>query len=609
MPHFLDREGSLVTDDRVGAAVSIRVLEMVDNQSQELTVRNRIRNIMDGGNAAVAALLGEAWAETVDGMPVANLMLSGMTRLGQKLGRRPDVKVDPPVSNDSDRARERAERRERIVESYDFDSKLELKLPQVGRWLPGYGFATMVIQHGRNTQGEPFPDLQIRDPFETFHGDWGVDQQPDDVAFLRLISRDRLARMFPAFEDRIRSTSPGIVRSRLGSTTTGRLSNEARWASRGRNVVELYEYMNDEGSWWVMPEAALVLNFVRNPLKGRPPFYAGKRYSFSRLTSQYEHIIGLMAAMARMNLLTIVAAEDAVMAETNIVGELMGENYMTGRGAINFFTPGTQVAKMNNQVPFQALQQADRLERQMRLVAGYPVTDDGISPNSFVTGRGLNELNSSVDREVREYFTVMADMLTEMDSRRLEWDERAYGSRLKAMHATHRGAPFSEKYRPATAIKGDWRTRRVFGAMAGFDEPTKIITGLQLLQADIIDTDTMREQIDGLESHTKIRERIRAEKAERVLFDTLLQMATQGNDPRVLSAAIELLPEGDMKKRLTDIFGPPEEQPAPEEVAADQQLSELASGGPPSTQTVLSRLVASNSGVSPVAGIQNVGQL
>ena len=34
--------------------------------------------------------------------------------------------------------------------------------------------------------------------------------------------------------------------------------------------------------------------------------------------------------------------------------------------------------------------------------------------------------------------------------------------------------------------------------MAGYDEPQKIVTGLQLLQAGIIDTQTLQENLDGL---------------------------------------------------------------------------------------------------------------
>ena len=48
--------------------------------------------------------------------------------------------------------------------------------------------------------------------------------------------------------------------------------------------------------------------------------------------------------------------------------------------------------------------------------------------------------------------------------------------------------------------------------MAGFDEPQKIVTGLQLLQAGVIDTETLQDNIDGLENIQKVQERIRKGK-------------------------------------------------------------------------------------------------
>ena len=84
-----------------------------------------------------------------------------------------------------------------------------------------------------------------------------------------------------------------------------------------------------------------------------------------------------------------------------------------------------------------------------------------------------------------------------------------------------------------------YETRRVYGVMAGFDEPQKIITGLQLKQQGIIDTQTLQENMDGLDNITKIQQRINAEKAETVLFESLMSQAAQGN-PKATMAAIEI---------------------------------------------------------------------
>ncbi len=71
--------------------------------------------------------------------------------------------------------------------------------------------------------------------------------------------------------------------------------------------------------------------------------------------------------------------------------------------------------------------QIDRIERQLRVGSSYPVSDDAISPNSFVTGRGLQELLSSVDLNVKEYQLSLKTAMEELDYKRLEMDEALNG--------------------------------------------------------------------------------------------------------------------------------------------------------------------------------------
>ena len=79
----------------------------------------------------------------------------------------------------------------------------------------------------------------------------------------------------------------------------------------------------------------------------------------------------------------------------------------------------------------------------------------------------------------------------------------------------------------------------MYGVITGFDEPQKIITGLQLKQQGIIDTQTLQENMDGLDNITKIQNRINSERAETVLFESLMAQAAQGN-PKATMAAIEI---------------------------------------------------------------------
>ena len=159
--------------------------------------RSRIRDIMNGGSAAVTALLGNSVDVEYHELPAPNLFLTALERFAQKLGRSPDLKVDIVNEKDSERSRKKSEKLERIVNSYDGFQKLNMQLPQVGRWLPGYGFVVWVINHKKDKDGNPYPYAQLRDPFTCFPGNFGNDQQPDELAIISRVPHDTLAKQYP----------------------------------------------------------------------------------------------------------------------------------------------------------------------------------------------------------------------------------------------------------------------------------------------------------------------------------------------------------------------------------------------------------------------------
>jgi hypothetical protein len=234
-------------------------------------------------------------------------------------------------------------------------------------------------------------------------------------------------------------------------------------------------------------------------------------------------------------------------------------------------------------MPYQLFQQVDRLERQLRMVGGYPVTDDSQSPNSFVTGAGLSELNSTMSLMINEYREIIKHAITEMDAKRLEMDVvLSYTQEIKKkpMAGFFNGSAFTENYSPLSDIGGDFRTRRIYGVMAGFDEPQKIVTGLQLLQAGVIDTETLQDNIDGLDNIAKVQERIRKTKAEQVLFDSILARAAQGDASATMAAiAIYEFPN-EMTAIMKQFYTPEEPQMTPEqEMMIQQQMMQQQMGG------------------------------
>ena len=533
--------------------------------------KQRIKQILDGGADGIKALLGKNANLPNDDLTTVNLLDSGLRKFAQRLRFMPDVKVDTRIDRDSQRERDRAGKRERIAQSYDQASRMELAMPQVGRWLPGYGIVAWIIRERVDMAGNPYPHAELRDSFDVMPGWFGPDQQPDELAVRRMVPAKQLAKMYPQFGvtfDEHMTRAVGIV-------------GQGQWESYLRTGIEVIE------------------------------LYTAKRFSFNRLQGHYTHTIGLMAMMAKLNALQLIAAEDSVFRETNIVGEMESETYDRGRFALNFFAPGTQIAKPPVDQAFQLFQQIDRIERQLRVGAGYPVSADGQSPLSFATGQGLDRLQEGIDGETSEYQLVLKHAFEMLDARRLEWDEQMYGKMTKTVRFNVGGNAVVETYRPDRDIKGDYHTRRVYGVMAGWDEPQKIVTGLQLVQGRIIDRQTMQENLTGLENIGLVNERITQEELDTHLMEVLKQQASQG-DPKATLALVQIRKNPDQRQTILDRhFTPeePEQTPEEQQFLAEEQnpMAQLfgEAGGQPPVSTVLSRLEGSGA----EGGIQTVGRL
>jgi hypothetical protein len=549
----------------------------------------RIKAILNGGSDGIKALLGNTM-ETSDAdlLPAPNMLQSGIDRLAQKISGIPQVRVDVPNENDSTRAKMRAEKLERIVTNYDDKQNLLNQLQQASRWLPGYGYCAWVITTKRDTNGFFYPSAELRDPYDTFVGNLGPDQQPREMAVIRRVPRYKLAQIYPEFAEQILKQDEDAEEAQDNATPFLSYENnrEQAWEDNTYSGVRIIEYYDMGGTYIVFPERNMILDFIPNVLS-TPPFVFMKRVSFDQLKGQYDHVIGLMAMMAKINIMSAIAMEDSVFTETNISGEIESGQYRKGRFAVNYLAPGTQVSKPMNNMPYQLFQQIDRLERQLRMVGGYPVTDDSQSPNSFVTGAGLSELNSTMSLMISEYRDIIKAAMVQMDAKRLEMDvilSYSQGISKKPMAGFLNGAAFSENYNVLQDIGGDFRTRRIYGVMAGFDEPQKIVTGLQLLQAGVIDVETLQDNIDGLENIAKVQERIRKNKAEQVLFDSILARSAQG-DPAATMAAIAIY---EYPTAITEImkqfYTPQEPQMTPEQemMIQQQMMQQQMMGGQPS---------------------------
>jgi hypothetical protein len=569
--------------------------------------RQRIRQIMNGGTAGIAAIMAWDQGKGSSGkmnsnslgsdLPAANMMASGVERLAQKVGVIPTLKM-PYGVRDSDAERKRAEKRERIVEGWDRLSRVRMQFPQVGRWLPGYSYTAWVIRPRQDkVTRQLWPHLALRDPFDTWPGFFGAEQQPHEVGFRRNVPISALEATYPE----IPWAAYAARRNKGEASVTG---FDSTWEG-ANGGVQIIEYLDESGSYVCAPEFDVVADYIPNICDTGPMFWVASRFSFDKRISQYHHTIGLVAMMAKMNVLALIASEDSTFRETNIIGDMEGNTYERGRFAINFFEPGTRIEKPTGENNTQLFQQIDRLERQLRIGAAYDQGSDSLAARGgFITGRGQQELRDPIEANIGEYQRIISDAMEELDTRRLEWEEKHEGSKRKRVFYIDGSKQGEETYVPSVDIGGSYRSRRVYGMMATWDDNSKIVAGLQLLQGGIIDTLTMQENLDGLDDVAKINQRINQDRAKADLFAALEQRAAQG-DPQAAMVLVEILDKPDQTVTiLKKFFTPQEPQMSPEEQAmAGGTNPEMQIGPPPNIQSVLTELEAS--GVTG-GGVQTV---
>jgi hypothetical protein len=316
--------------------------------------------------------------------------------------------------------------------------------------------------------------------------------------------------------------------------------------------------------------------------------------------------------------MSLIATEDSINRETNIYGGIIGKDYKRGRKSVNYFPLGAKVERPQGDFPVGAMEQINRLENQLRIQTAYPRDQDGISPNSYATGRGIDTLRAPTVDLVEEYQRSLGIALEKIDARRLEWDELMYPEGTKPMAGVYAGAGYIDKYSPKKDIAGQWHVRREYGPMAGIDEPSKIVAGVQLLQAGVISVEDFRAMLHNLGDLDLVRDNVRRDRTEQVLWQ-VLEQAGLSEDPAERQRARLILTKifrdpSRAGEELEKFFTAEEPQPSPEE----QAMLAAAAGGPPQpgglppdVTTVLSQLGQSGGikgGIQTVGRVQNPAQ-
>jgi hypothetical protein len=170
-----------------------------------------------------------------------------------------------------------------------------------------------------------------------------------------------------------------------------------------------------------------------------------------------------------------------------------------------------------------------------------------------------------------------------------EMDEAYWPDTEKTVNGISSGAPYSVKYTPRTAIKGDYSVSVTYGMTAGMDPNRAIVFLLQLRADQAIDRDTMQRMLPFEVDVDQLQRRIDIEQMNDGLKQGMLAllanapaMGAQGIDPlKTLQQAASIIKDRENGKpfhlAVLEAFQP--DPQAPQLNPQEQLMQQLMGGG------------------------------
>lgn len=457
---------------------------------------------------------------------VPNIIYSAWRSFTHQIGQMP--KLFGVSRLDSPTAQSRAEKHEQRIKSRLEAMRFRSLMPQAASWFVAHGLQPFTLTFDPALGSSR---VMARDPLTCYPDTvWPNKAHLEDCIFISKYKPSQAIALFPEIG--------GLL---------SRYDDEPR-------EVEITELVLPQVTIVAMTEPeSYILREFKNPFGITPVWVARDISPDLDFHGQFDQLVPILVAQARLMALAVSYAEQQVAAETVIVGEVTSNQgrWATGPGAVNQIQPqqGASVQKLNNNMSPQVFQEIDRFERAMRISGPFPSSLSGESSTTWATGRGIEKLSESVDFEVSSKQEILAATLGEVFNAIPDF-ERAYG--IIDPH-------FSKDVYVVPTF--------AFGA-----SPVNAVRLMQLNQTGLMSTQTTRNQLPEIEDAQAEEQQVTIERLREALVANLQGQAGQGQaDPDLLLSLIK-----DIREKKTPI----EEAYATFQKAQQEQMASLLGGAP-----------------------------
>jgi len=548
-----------------------QIADKVEALRKRYTQRDqRMQDVTEVRRGNMEAVYPDMFPEGMSKPMIANFVDVAARDLAEIIAPLPSFNCHT-TDTTSTNAKKRASTRTMIVNHIVEFSGLQTQMYTGADWYNTYAFLPFVIE----------PDFQARMPRIRVENPMGA--YPEFDRYGRCVS---YAKRYLKTVRELIVEFPEYERQILGD--------------KGRNgnldsLLDLVRYEDKDQIVMYLPQREnLTLRKANNPL-GKLSIKIARRpgLDMDDPRGQFDDVIWAQIARARFSLLAMDAAEKSVNAPMVVPQDL--QDFAFGPDAILRTSNPAGVRRVGLEIPAVAFQEQAILEQEMRMGARYPEGRSGNIDASVITGSGVQALLGGFDTQVKAAQQIMAETLQDVISVALEMDELLFPGK-KSVSGMYQGAPYKFEYDASTAIKGDYSVQVRYGLMSGLDPSRALIFSLQALQANLISTEFVMQELPWMVDVVKEKERIDIEKMENALIGALSatssaipQMAAQGQDPSdivgKIAQVIDLRRKGEeIADAVLQVFKKPEPEPqAPQQEEMSMEQMMAAMGGAPQT--------------------------
>lgn len=429
-------------------------------------VKDKVRKVLEG---KLNTLFPEVFPDmgSFSEPIVANMVSIAAQDMAESLSVLPTYSAfSSSMSSEKDRAR--ATKKNKLIGCYLNNSRLEEEMRNGTLRLASYG--TLI--------GRVAPDFDDKVPYIRLLDSIGTYPEFDHRHRLtgyfekRMFSKDDLILQYPKFADDIKGKKNDTSKS-----------------------IEVVFYHNKNVDIAYLPkEKAVLLQAIKNPIGRCMAAVVERPHDNDVPRGQFDDVLHIQLAKARMALLALRTAEDVV--NTQLVLPTDVNDVPVGPNAIIRTNNREGVGYVQRQVAPDAWREQQQLDKELNQGSRFPESRTGMPAGSgTVTGAGQDALLGAYDSQIDNYRIGLARFHQELISICFEVDEKVFGDEEKTLIGVNAGSSYQLTYSAAKVISGDYSVSTRYGLMAGLNPNQMLVFGLQALQSDMFSKGFLRREL------------------------------------------------------------------------------------------------------------------